>query len=172
MGVNPHRVIVSWNVKLKMFYMSWTKYKHNFLSNIAKKLIEWKFFLEEIFHATLKILFFHLTRTNSNIQYVGETALPLHKRINIHRNSKSGCKHIIKHFRNDCARSSFTIQILEILPGTEYKNNKICPVERVKRLKREDYWMKTLRTIYPYDLFERARKKQWRTIWKPILFYT
>ena len=42
--------------------------------------------------------------------------------------------------------------------GTGYKNNKVCPVERAKRLKREDHWVKTLRKIYPYGLNERARK--------------
>ena len=66
---------------------------------------------------------------------------------------------MIKHFRNDCARFFFTIQILEIFPGAGYKNNKVCPVERAKRHKREEYWMKTLRAIYPYNLHERARKK-------------
>ena len=40
-------------------------------------------------------------------------------------------------FRNDCAGLSFTIQILEIFSGTGYINNKVCPVERAKRLKCE-----------------------------------
>ena len=42
-----------------------------------------------------------LTCSIFNIQYVGETALPLHKRINIHRTVKSGFEYGIKHFRND-----------------------------------------------------------------------
>lgn len=54
--------------------------------------------------------------------------------------------------------SSFIIQILVIFPGTRYKNNKVCQIERAKRLKREDYWTKTLRTVYPYGLNERAIK--------------
>ena len=84
--------------------------------------------------------------------------MPLQKRINILRKAKSDCKHMIKHFKNDCDRSFVIIQILEIFSGTRYKNNKVFPIERMKRLKREDYWVKRLRTIYPCGLNERARK--------------
>ena len=45
-----------------------------------------------------------LTCKNCNIQFVRETELPLHKG-NIHRKAKSGCEHMIKHFRNDYAVS-------------------------------------------------------------------
>ena len=65
---------------------------------------------------------------------------------------------MIKDFRNDYAVSSFIIQILEIFPATGYKNNEVCPTEHEKRLKREDYWMKTLRSIYPCGLNERVKK--------------
>ena len=60
-------------------------------------------------------------------------------------------------FRNECARSSFIIKILEIFPGTGYRNNKVCPAEHTKRLKRKDYWKKALRIIYPYCLTEISR---------------
>ena len=60
---------------------------------------------------------------------------------------------MIKHFRNDYIGSSFIIQIIEIFLGTGYKNNKVCVVERAKRLKRvhedtEDHlslWPKRIR---------------------------
>ena len=65
---------------------------------------------------------------------------------------------MINHFRNDCARLFLIIQILEIFLGTEYGSNKMCPVKCATRHKREDYCIKTLRIIYPYDLNERARK--------------
>ena len=61
--------------------------------------------------------------------------------------AKSGCVHMIRHFRSDCAISFFVIQILEIFLGRGYKNNKVCSVERLKRLIREIYWMKSLRTF-------------------------
>ena len=53
---------------------------------------------------------------------MGETALPLHKRTNIYRKAKSDCEYMIKHFRNDCVESSFSIQILKIFEGDGYVN--------------------------------------------------
>ena len=52
----------------------------------------------------------------------------------------------------------FIIKILEIFPGTRCSSNNVFQFERAKLLKREDYWMKTLRTIYTYGLNERSRK--------------
>ena len=105
-------------------------------------------------------LIYLLSCNNCNIQYVGETAIPLHKRINIHRKAKTGCEYVIKHFKETCAGASFSIQILEKFVGTGYSNNKVDPADRLKRLDREDYWIKTLRTIYPYGLNERVRNSQ------------
>ena len=45
-------------------------------------------------------------------------------------------KEMTMHFRNGYVGSSFIIQIIEIFPGTGYKNNNVCVVERAKRLKR------------------------------------
>ena len=45
-----------------------------------------------------KVMFFS-THKNCNITYVGETALPLYEKINIHLKVKSSCGHMIKHFR-------------------------------------------------------------------------
>ena len=52
----------------------------------------------------------------------------------------------------------FFIQILEIFLGTEYRNNKVYPVECAKTIKREDCWMKTLGTICPHVINEKTRK--------------
>ena len=49
-----------------------------------------------------------------NMQYVGETVIPLNKRINIHRTSKVGCDHMIDHFSDTCPNDMFSIiQIIE-----------------------------------------------------------
>ena len=45
---------------------------------------------------------------------------------------------MIKSFRNDFCGVLFRIQALEIFPGTCYKNNKMCPIVREKRLEGED----------------------------------
>ena len=50
-----------------------------------------------------------------------------------------------------------TIQILELLPGDGYLNGKIDPAMLKLRLEREDFWIKTLRSVYPYGLNERVK---------------
>ena len=51
-----------------------------------------------------------------------------------------------------CARASFSVEIIEVFPWTEYNNSKVCLVNRKSRLDRKIYWMKTIRTSYPYCL--------------------
>ena len=102
-------------------------------------------------------LIYLLTCSNCNLQYVGETTLPLHKRINIHRVAKTGCQHIIDHFKTSCKGSGFSIQIIEKFVGTGYNNNKVDADARNKRLEREDFWIKKLRTLFPYGLNERTK---------------
>ena len=92
------------------------------------------------------------------MQYGGETILPLHKRMNIDRKNTSGCAVMIDHFTNVCPNSSFSIQILEELDGNGYKNGARDKEVHLKRLDREDYWIKTLRTVYPYGLNDKVRK--------------
>ena len=102
------------------------------------KLVQSKSFQSNITHQTFEIinhplenldchsqnLIYLLTCRNCSIQYVGETTIPLHKRINIHRTAKTGCEHIIKH-KECCKDSSFQIQIIEYFEGAGYLNNKI-----------------------------------------------
>ena len=98
-----------------------------------------------------------LTCSSCLVQYVGESVVPLHKRMNIHRTSKTGCEISIDHYRNVCPGASFTIQILEMLPGNGYVNGKIDETMSRYRHEREDHWMKLLRTIYPYGLNDKTR---------------
>ena len=56
-----------------------------------------------------------------------------------------------------CNIYAFTIQILEVLPGDGYLNGKIDPAMLNLRLEREDYWIKTLRSVYPYGLNGRVK---------------
>ena len=98
-----------------------------------------------------------MTCNNCNIQYVGETTTPLNERMNRHRTAQSGCEHVLNHLKETCVGATFSIQILENFSGSGYVHKKVCPEARAKRLKREDHWIKTLRTIYPYGLNERTR---------------
>ena len=94
-----------------------------------------------------------LTCKSCFVQYVGKSVTPLHKRINIHRKGKSGCE-IIKFVQI----LLFFIQILEVLPGDGYKNGDLDTEMTSHRLAREDFWMKTLRTIYLYGLCDKYKR--------------
>ena len=98
-----------------------------------------------------------LTCLLCNVQYVGESVVPVNLRMNIHRKGKTGCEVLIDHFSNVCPGSSFSIQILEKLPGNGYTNGIVDEQMRKYRLEREDYWIKTLRTVYPYGLNDRTK---------------
>lgn len=99
-----------------------------------------------------------LTCKSCFVQYVGESVTPLHLRINVHRKGKSGCEIVINHFNCCCPNSSFFIQILELLPGDGYKDGALDTEMTALRKEREDYWMKTLRTIYPYGLNDKYKR--------------
>jgi len=77
--------------------------------------------------------------------------------MNIHRKAKSGCEIAIDHFKNVCPGANFTTLILEKLPGNGYKNGTRDLAMLRYRLEREDYWIKKLRTVYPYGLNERTK---------------
>ena len=53
-----------------------------------------------------------LSCNQCNVQYASETALPLHKRINLHRRAKSGCENDIKYFKDVCIGASFPVKPL------------------------------------------------------------
>ena len=101
------------------------------------------------------------TCLSCGVQYVGETVLELHERMNGHRTAKSGCKHEITHCNEACNGYNFQYQILEKLPGNGYTaSGDVDPAMLIIRKAREDEWMKKLRTIYPYGLCESASDKE------------
>ena len=57
--------------------------------------------------------------TQCNVQYIGETTLPLHRRINLHRRVKSACEYVIKNVKDVCVGASFSVQITEIFYGLD-----------------------------------------------------
>ena len=63
---------------------------------------------------------------------------------------------MINHFRDVCPGSTYSIHIIEVFKGDGCDNNKVCPEARKIRVDRENFWKKELRTIFPYELNERA----------------
>ena len=101
-----------------------------------------------------------LTCSSCGLQYVGETAKQLNERFNKHRSgiknpAKYGtCKILSNHFtKGICKGSKFSVQIIEKLEGSGRTERKAIDKQAsVVRRKREDFWIKTLRTVYPYGL--------------------
>ena len=109
------------------------------------------------FSCKLQNYIYLLSCKSCGIQYVGESITPINRRMNTHRTSKSGCTTSINHYREVCPGSTFSIQIIENLPGNGYKNGVMDLDMLQYRLKREDHWMKTLRTVYPYGLNDKTK---------------
>ena len=87
-------------------------------SNVTHKTYEVINHTGENLHCQIQNTVYLLTCAICFIQYVGETALQLNERMNIHRTSKSGCEHMIEHCKTSCNGHHFEYQILEKLPGT------------------------------------------------------
>ena len=75
--------------------------------------------------------------------------------MNGHRTSKVGCQHILDH-KDIFIDHSYSYQVLEKLPGNGYDIYGHPDVKmRELRKSKEDSWIKTLRTLYPYGLNEK-----------------
>ena len=104
-----------------------------------------------------------ITCNKCKLQYVGETCQKLNKRFNWHNSclrhpSKySYCKRLNDHFTSGrCKGSTYSVSIIEKLEGTGLTNRGIMdPQYTPARKARETYWMKELRTVYPYGLNDR-----------------
>ena len=68
-------------------------------------------------HCKLQNYIYLQTCTHCGIQYVGESITPLNLRVNNHRIGKSECEISIYRYRNICKNATFSIQVIEKLPG-------------------------------------------------------
>ena len=98
-----------------------------------------------------KNLIYLITCDQCGMQYVGETSQFFKSRIGQHRSgikTKRGCRILTKHFNSGC--TSFKAKIIEALPylQTEEETNKARRV-------RESFFIRELRTKYPYGLNDR-----------------
>ena len=86
------------------------------------------------------------TCLSCNVQYVGVTAYPLHRRINGHRTAKQGCEHENQHCKEACNGYNFKYQILEKLPGNGYKHSGEIDEEmtKIRKTREEEGFFKGL----------------------------
>ena len=134
-------------------------YKNTFKSTVTGREYSIINNTNERVNCKFQNIIYLLTCKGCSAQYVGETAQKCHKRMNVHRKGKFGCEYLIQHFSECCINQSFLIQIIEKFSGNGYKNGEVDEQMRNKRLEKEDRWMKTLRTIYPYGLNEKCKHK-------------
>ena len=111
-------------------------------------------------------LVYLITCDHCSCQYVGETSQQLNGRFNDHRytfthlNKGSNSTVLRDHFTTGlCNKKSFKVQIIETIkqPG-QYSNGNMNKETAGLRKDREKYWMKELRTVYPYGLNNRCEK--------------
>ena len=74
------------------------------------------------FRCKLRDYIYLLMCTHFGIQYVDESVTSLNLRMNIHRRGKLGCETSVYHYRNRCKNTTFSIQVIEKLPGNVYEN--------------------------------------------------
>ena len=92
-----------------------------------------------------------ITCQRCGLQYVGETSQALRKRMNNHRANIKSLKpqFLYKHFTSDGHR-------LEDMFVQPIESIVVAPNEQAsaysKRLEREEFWIRELKTVYPYGL--------------------
>ena len=97
-----------------------------------------------------------ITCKRCGIQYVGETGQELRRRMNNHRNRIKSLQPqpLYKHFNSDGhSLDDLTIQPIEEVVLEPGENMSI----HSKRLVREDFWMRELKTIQPYGLNDNVK---------------
>ena len=105
------------------------------------------------FSCKSKNVIYLITCKKCGIQYVGQTTQALHCRLNGHRSAILGNQkntYLSNHFRSEghCI-GDLSIQIIDIIDESKCKDKS----ELVKELnKKEDFYIKTLNTMYPLGL--------------------
>ena len=63
---------------------------------------------------------------------------------------------LLKHFNDECSIADFSVQPIEKISGDGKKDG----VAKHRKL-REAFWMKELKTVYPYGLNDRCNGFDW-----------
>ena len=101
-----------------------------------------------------------ITCRRCSVQYVGQTAVKINVRFCTHRQCMKGstnaksCLKLANHFSSgECEGADYEVNIFENWEGNGHKDDGTMDWELDRlRKKREDEWMLSLRTIYPYGL--------------------
>ena len=137
----------------------------NFKGQITGKSYEAKKNQDTVWNCKSNNVIYLLTCLKCSAQYVGETHQELHHRFNDHRSrirNKDKISHtaiMVDHFNGECKDHGYEVQIIEKLDSnSKLPNGRMDPQVAYQRRKREEFWMKELRTVYPYGLNNRCEK--------------
>ena len=142
----------------KCFTCSKTDVSEQFKGNYGMIKFQ-SIFPDKIFLPICKIkhVIYLLECKKCGLQYVGETRRPFHLRMNEHKSTfKLRNKTILaQHFHNSCCSDCYRVRIIEIL-----KNGEQTDIESIKKKlrDREEFWIKTLKTQYPFGLNKAERR--------------
>lgn len=128
-----------------------------FHSNVTGKSYKVKFANNNL-NCTSSNIIYLITCNKCGIQYVGETLCPLHERMNKHRSNINHKFHslVANHFNGPCSLHDLLVQPIEQISGDGHDE-----IITKHRKLRESFWMKELRTVYPYGLNDRCSGKDW-----------
>ena len=130
-----------------------------FQSTITKRIYFVKNFSGEPLTCSSSNIIYLITCKRCNLQYVGETLQTLKKRMNGHRSGiKSKVDNILyNHFQGPCSFEDISVQPIEAFRGDGHKETIIK-----QRKFRENFWIKELRTTYPYGLNDKCNGRIWK----------
>ena len=130
-----------------------------FQSTVTKKIYFVKNFAGDPVSCSSSNIIYLITCNRCQLQYVGETLQTLKKRMNGHRTGiKSKVDNILyNHFQGPCSLEDISVQPIEVLGGEGRKETILR-----QRKFRENYWMKELRTTYPYGLNDKCNGRIWK----------
>ena len=139
--------------------------KPNFRSNVTNKSYNIINHTSDFLTCSSSNIIYLITCSRCGVQYVGETSQRLNLRMNNHRTAINGKKDTIlyEHFRQEdgCHITHCIVQPIEKIDDSGSKQD-----QKKKRLEREAFWIKKLRTLTPYGLNDRLDGKNWRYRWR------
>src|SRR5215469_1135090 len=130
-----------------------------FESTVTKKVYFVKNFSGESLSCSSSNIIYLITCKRCKLQYVGEILQTLKKRMNGHRSGiKSKVDNILyNHFQGPCRLDDISVQPIEAFGGKGHKES----VSKQRKF-RENFWIKELRTTYPYGLNDKCNGRIWK----------
>jgi hypothetical protein len=129
-----------------------------FSSSVTHKVYDVIFGNKNVLDCGSENIIYLISCKRCALQYVGETVNSLRLRMNGHRDAirKNADTLLASHFNGPCTLKDFSVQPIESIGGNGRDEKSL----KFRKL-RESFWMKELRTVYPYGLNDRCNGQDW-----------